>query len=54
MELLIKFPGINQININLLAFKLRIIDRENKVEMRKLRELVESLEQGRSFDLIDI
>ena len=31
-----------------------IIDRENKVELRKLREAVESLEQGGSSDLIDI
>ena len=31
-----------------------IIDRENKVELRKLREAVESLEQGGSTDLIDI
>ena len=37
-----------------MAFKLRIIDRENKVELRKLREAVESLEQGGSTDLIDI
>ena len=42
------------INWNLVAFKLRIIDRENKVELRKLREAVESLEQGGSTDLIDI
>ena len=44
MELLIKFSGINQINSNLVVFKLRIIDRENKVELRKLSEEVESLE----------
>ena len=31
-----------------------IIDRENKVELRKLREAVESLEQGGTSDLIDI
>ena len=31
-----------------------IIDRENKVELRKLREAVESLEKGGSSDLIDI
>ena len=31
-----------------------IIDRENKVELRKLREAVESIEQGWSSDLIDI
>ena len=33
---------------------VRIIDRENKVELRKLSEAVESLEHGGSFDLIDI
>lgn len=54
MELLIKLLGINQINSNLVAFKLRIIDRENKVELRKLIEALESLEQGGSSDLIDI
>ena len=54
MELLIKFLGINQINSNLVAFKLRIIDIENKVDLRKLREAVENLEQGVSSDLIDI
>ena len=37
-----------------MAFKLRIIDRENKVELRKLWEAVESLEQDGSTDLIDI
>ena len=31
-----------------------IIDRENKVELRKLREAVESLEEGGSTDLKDI
>ena len=36
-----------------MSFKLRIIDRENKVELRKLRKAVESLEQGGSPDLID-
>ena len=44
MELLIKFSVINQINSNLVAFKLRIIDRENKVKLWKLSEEVESLE----------
>ena len=48
------FSAINQINSNLVAFKLKIIDRENKVELRKLSEAVESLEHGGSFDLIDI
>ena len=48
------FLGINQINSNLVAFKLRIIDRENNVELRKLSEVLESLEQGVSSDLIDI
>ena len=31
-----------------------VLDRENKVELRKLREAVESLEQGGTSDLIDI
>ena len=31
-----------------------IIDRENNVELRKLREMFESLKQGGSSDLIDI
>ena len=54
MELFINFSGINQINSNLVAFKLRIIDIENKFELRKLSEAVESLEKGGSSDLIDI
>ena len=34
--------------------ELELLIEENKVELRKLRETVESLEQGRSSDLIDI
>ena len=54
MELLISFSVRNKVNSILVAFKLRIIHIENKFELKKLSEAVESLERGGSFDLIDI
>ena len=54
MELLKKFFRHKSKKNNLVEFKLRIIDRENKFELRKLSEAAESIKKGGSSDLIDI